>query len=674
MNTKEEIARLRAEIRRHDRLYYALADPRISDREYDALLARLRAIEKANPELDDPDSPTRRIGDALTEGFRTIHHRIPMLSIANTYNPEELAEFDRRVRQGLGAGEEGLAYYVEPKIDGVAIGLAYEDGRFELAATRGNGEEGDDISANARTMRSMPLLLEGAPAGRLELRGEVYLTRDDLLRLNHQRIKRGLAPFANPRNLAAGTLKMLDPSVVARRGLRLFIHGIVESDRLGLETHGEALAACRAWGLPVVPLGERHEDITSVQASLGRWNERWAELPYDIDGLVIKVDDLNAWDRLGVTRKDVRWAIAYKFKIEVAETEVLEIGLQVGRTGRVTPVASLAPAELGGTTVRRASLHNEEEVARLDVRVGDRVQVVKGGEIIPKIVRVVLEGRPEDALPFEMPAGCPVCDSALERYEGVVGSWCENVHCSAQVRSAIQHFAGRGAMDIGGLGKALIEQLVDRGWVGDVGDLYRLDAERIAGLERMGELSAANLIEQIETSKGRSLERLVLGLGIRHVGRSAARILAARFGDLDTLLNQEEAHLEEIDEIGPTIAESVVRFAARPTSRRVVEKLRVASVDFGVAKMPGAAPAQSPFDGKRVVVTGTIEGIGREEAKELIVRAGGRPTSSVSAKTDLVVHGDGAGSKLAKALELNVATMDGAGFRAALSRLSLIPS
>ncbi len=672
MDTRDEALRLRAEIRRHDRLYYALADPEISDREYDALLVRLRALERANPTLDDPDSPTRRIGDALTEGFQTLRHRVPMLSIANTYSSDELAEFDRRVREGLGR-EEGPAYFVEPKIDGVAIGLTYEDGRFQLAATRGNGEEGDDISANARTMRSLPLVLEGAPASRLELRGEVYLTRDDLLRLNLERIEEGLAPFANPRNLAAGTLKMLDPSAVAHRGLRLFIHGVIEADGLGLETHGDALAACRAWGLPVVPLGERHEGIASLQASLGRWNERWAELPYDIDGLVIKVDDLRDWSRLGATSKDVRWAIAYKFKIEVAETEVLAIKLQVGRTGRVTPVASLAPAELGGTTIRRASLHNEEEVARLDVRVGDRVQVVKGGEIIPKIVRVVLEGRPEGALSFEMPIGCPVCGATLEHYEGVVGSWCENVRCSAQMRSAIEHFAARRAMDIGGLGKALVEQLVRRGWVNDVGDLYRLDAERIAALERMGERSAANLMEELEASKERPLERLVFGLGIRHVGRTAARVLAHRFGDLDTLLGQEAATLEEIDEIGPAIAESVARFASRETSRLLIEKLRSVSVDFGGAGKASAASVASPFHGKRVVVTGTIDGIGREEAKELILRAGGRPTSSVSAKTDLVVHGDGAGSKLAKARELGVATMAGAAFRKELRGLGLIP-
>ncbi len=661
MDAAREIERLREEIRGHDRRYYVRARPSISDAEYDATMTRLRDLEAAHPELDDPLSPSKRIGDALTEGFATVRHRVPMLSIANTYSPGELGEFDRRVREGLGS-EVSTGYYVEPKIDGVAISLTYQEGRFVQALTRGNGEAGDDISANARTIRSLPLVLRDAPPGRLELRGEVYLTRDDLVGLNRKRMEAGRMPFANPRNLTAGSLKMLDPSVVAERGLRLFIHQVVEGERAGFESHAEALAACRSWGLPVVPLGRSHADIDSVLGSLARWNERWSELPYDIDGLVIKVDALRAWPTLGATSKDVRWAIAYKFKIDVAETEVLAIDLQVGRTGRVTPVARLAPVALGGTTVRRASLHNEEEIARLDLRVGDRAQVVKGGEIIPKVIRIVPDARPAGAAVFRMPADCPTCGAALERYPDLVGSWCENVHCPAQVQRAIEHYASRAAMEIGGLGRELVKQLVARGWVADAGDLYALELEPLAGLERMGERSAANLLHEIESSKQRPLERLLCGLGIRHVGRGAARLLARAFGELDAVLAQPREAIEAIEELGPVIAESVGRFAARESSRRLVEKLRAAGVGFGAPPAAVASTPESAFQGKRIVVTGTLAGLSRDLVRELILKAGGSPTATVSAKTDLVVVGQSPGSKLAKAQELGIKTMDGTAF------------
>lgn len=672
---RAEVEELRARIRVHDRLYYALAAPEISDHEYDALMDRLRGLEQTHPELRDPSSPTERIGDALSAGFAVVRHRIPMLSIGNTYSPEGLREFDRRVHELLARPTaETIDYYVEPKIDGVAVALIFKEGRFVQALTRGNGEQGDDISANVRTIRALPLLLADVPPGRLELRGEVYLTRADLERINEARATAAQPRFANTRNLTAGTLKTLDPAVAAERGLRIFVHSVVPGPQVDAQTHSVALERCRAWGLPVVPHGASHQGIDSVLDSLAAWDERWPTLAYDIDGLVIKVERLEDWQRLGATSRDVRWAMAYKFKIEVAETEVQSIGLQVGRTGRVTPVANLAPVELGGTTVRRASLHNEEEIARLDLHEGDRVQVVKGGEIIPKIIRVVVERRDPQARVFRMPDHCPACEAELARYPELVGSWCENPRCPAQIRRAVEHYAGRGAMDIGGLGKALVEQLVDKGWVRDVADLYALKAEDVASLDRMGERSAANLIEQIEHSKRQPLERLLFGLGLRHVGRSAARILAIAYADLDQILAQEVEALEALPEIGPTIAASVTRYARSESGRQLVEALRAAGLRLTQPRSASSGPdagAASPLAGKKVVITGTIAGLSREAAKELAIRAGARPTSAVSAKTDLLIFGDAAGSKLAKAAGLGVDTMSGEAFITLLGELGL---
>jgi DNA ligase (NAD+) len=590
---RQQIEELRAAIEHHDRHYYALADPEISDREYDDLLRWLRDLEHAHPEFDDPDSPTHRIGDTLTAGFHSVRHRVPMLSIANTYHPDELLEFDRRVHDGVGLVPDApVPYFVEPKIDGVAIAVVFENGRLLQALTRGNGEEGDDITVNARTIRSLPLRLHDAPQGRLEFRGEVYLRRDELDRLNRERAQAGQPLYANARNLTAGTLKTLDPTVAAHRRLRLFIHSVVDGPALGLATHHEALEQCRRWGLPVVEEGAIHPHIASVRSALAAWEGRWADLPYEIDGLVIKVDSLPAWERLGSTRKDVRWAIAYKFKIEIGKTSVVGIDLQVGRTGRVTPVANLEALELGGTTVRRASLHNEEEIARLDLRLGDRVQVAKGGEIIPKILRVLPRPEEQRAAPFQMPNSCPACGGPLERYPDLVGSWCENPRCPAQIRRAVEHFASRQAMDIGGLGKALIEQLVAQQRVHDVADLYRLSADELARLPRMGVRSATNLIAQFEDSKHRPLERLLVGLGIRHVGRTAARTLARNFPNLDLLLEQPAEVLEALPEIGPVIAASVVRFAHDERSLRVVRALKEAGVGFD--QLSGSPPPQRP--------------------------------------------------------------------------------
>ena len=667
---RAEVADLRAVIRDHDRAYYVEAEPSVSDHEYDALLARLAKIESDHPDLDDPNSPTHRIGDEPSEGFESVVHRVPMLPIANTYGPDELREFDRRVREGLEMEPDApVPYFIEPKIDGVAISLTYEDGVLVRAATRGNGAQGDDITANARTIRSVPLELTGTPPSLLEVRGEVYMARSDFDRLNETREAAGDPPFANPRNLTSGSLKMLDSRVVSGRPLRLFVHQVVDGHSLDFATHGDALGACRSWGLPIVEHTHGCDGVDAVLAHLAGWSDRWQELDYDIDGMVVKVNPLAHWPHLGATSKAVRWAIAYKFKIEVAETRVESITLQVGRTGRVTPVANLAAVALGGTTVRRATLHNEEEVARLDVREGDAVHVVKGGEIIPKVIRVVEESRPSGTKPFEMPPTCPVCDVPLVRTEGLVGSWCENLRCRAQVQRKIEHFASRTAMDIGGLGTALVQQLVDEELVEDVGDLYGLSADSLESLERMGALSAENLLAELRESCSRPLDRLVFGLGIRHVGRTAARTLARTYGSLDRLLSAPREDLEEIPDVGPATAEQVARFTDSETNREILEKLRTASVRFDVAieGAPVDVEGPGPFDGKRVVITGAIPGLTRDGAKVLVEGLGGRATGSVSPKTDILVYGEAAGSKLAKARDLGVETMDGAAFLAIVS-------
>lgn len=664
---------LRERIRHHDRLYYVEATPEISDREYDALLRRLRELEAEYPDLDHPDSPTHRIGDAPTSGFVTVRHRVPMLSIGNTYNREELAEFDRRVRDGLGRAADGrIDYFVEPKIDGVAIALHYRDGRFQRAATRGDGSEGDDVTANARTIRALPLSLalgpDGAPiAGEVEVRGEVYLTRGDLARLNRQREEVGEPPYANTRNLTAGSLKMLDPNVVAMRPLRLFVHQVLGGVRGDSTRHDQIMDEARNWGLPTVPHVRRCTGLEEVLACIESWNTRWSELPYDIDGLVVKVNDLVARDTLGATSKVVRWAIAYKFKIEVVETLVESISLQVGRTGRVTPVANLEPVQLGGTCVRRATLHNEDEIARLDVRTGDWVQVVKGGEIIPKVIGVLGDRRPADAQVFVMPHECPACSEPLSRYEELVGSWCENTRCPAQLKRKLEHFAGRQAMDIGGLGTALVEQLLHAGLVADLADLYGLKESQLVPLERMGLKSSENLIAQIAESRSRPLDRLIFALGIRHVGRRAALTLARRFGTLSAVLEASPEDLEAIDEIGPTMAQSVCTFAARESNRTLLDRLAEHGIR-GDVPTPGAdvvsAAAESEFSGRRIVITGALAGVSREEVRALVDRLGAKSTTSVSGKTDLVVFGADPGSKLEKAQRLGVATLPGDEFLA----------
>ncbi|MCL4215677.1 MAG: NAD-dependent DNA ligase LigA, partial [Candidatus Hydrogenedentes bacterium] len=549
----KRIASLRAEILRHDRLYYIEAATEISDREYDALMAELTALEQANPELVTADSPTRRVGGAPLAGFETVSHRVPMLSIDNTYSPGELRAFDERVRRGLG-GQQPV-YVAELKIDGVAMSVRYEDGRYARAATRGDGERGDDVTANVRTIRSLPLRIENAPP-LLEARGEVYMRISELERINARREEEGEAPLANPRNATAGTLKQLDSRLVAERRLDIAFYGVAETGQLDSGSHHDTLEELKGYGLTVNPFYKLCANMDEVLETINEWDKKRAELDFHIDGMVIKVDSLAQRERLGATSKAPRWVIAYKYAAELARTRLNQIKVQVGKTGVLTPVAEMDPVPLAGTVVRRATLHNFEELERKGVREGDLVEIQKAGEIIPQVLRYIPEERPADTTPFPIPTTCPVCDSAVKKDPDGVFVRCLNPACPAQIKGRLRHFAGRNAMDIEGLGAVLVEQLVDGGHVRDLADIYGLDIDAAAGLERMGEKSAANLMAGLEASKGRPLSRFLNGLGIRHVGEHIAEVLAAHYPTIGKLMDATKEDLVEIHEIGEVVAES----------------------------------------------------------------------------------------------------------------------
>lgn len=651
---RARISELRELIRHHDRKYYTDNAPEISDVEYDALLSELKELEAEHPDLVTPDSPTQRVAGAPTEGFRTVSHGVPMLSLDNTYSPEELVAFDTRVAKRLEG--EAVRYVVEQKLDGVSVAVRYVDGRLALAATRGDGARGDDVTANVRTIRSIPLSLPGDFEGAtVEVRGEVFMSRSGFRELNAAREKDGAAPFANPRNAAAGSLKLLDPAEVERRPLAAFFYQIVGEGAGELSTHHDVIGRIAAMGLPVSPDAEQVPDIESaLDVCLARQETR-DELDYDIDGMVVKVDSLDQQKRLGATAKSPRWGIAYKFPAEAATTVVNDIVVGVGRTGKLTPVALLEPVFVSGSTVSRATLHNQNEIERLDVRVGDTVAIEKGGEVIPKVVEVVRSKRKGRPRKFRMPAECPVCGEKVVRPEGEVDLRCENVSCPAQVKRSIEHFASRGAMDIRGLGTAIVDQLVDTETVSDYGDLYALEAGALASLERMGEKSAANLVSRIGASRSRPFSRVLFGLGIRHVGAGVARVLAERMGDMRSLEAAKEQDLSEIDEIGTVIASSIVAFLASTRNREVIAKLRDAGVTMAETE---SSRATTPLTGKSVVLTGALEGRTREEAGDAIREAGGRVMSTVTSKTDLVVVGRDPGSKYRKAQKLGVDTID----------------
>lgn len=652
VKTRKEAERLRRELEEHNRHYYDDADPVVSDMEYDTMMSRLVALEEKHPGLRTSDSPTLRVGGTPSESFESVEHSLPMLSLDNTYSSGELLEFDGRIRRILSV--ESLDYSAEFKLDGVAVTLHYRDGRFLKGATRGDGRRGDDITGNLYTIPSIPLRLEGErmASGDVEIRGEAYIIFDDLQRINRKREEAGEKIFANPRNLTAGSLKMLDPKIVALRPLRFMAYQIVEPGKLGIVTQIDVLLALAGAGFPVMEGEELCGGIDEALERCRAMQEKRNDLPYGVDGVVLKVNDLSLYGRLGATSKSPRWGIAYKFPAERKTTVVRTITLQVGRTGSVTPVANVEPVSLAGTVVRRATLHNEEEVRRLDIRVGDTVWIEKSGDIIPRIPGVLKEKRTGAEEPFLFPDHCPVCDEPLLRTEDEVAVRCVNPECPALIRGSIVHYASRNAMDIEGLGIKVVDQLVDDGLLASIADLYHLEKDRIASLPRFGEKSADNLLVSLDASKDRSLDRFLYALGIHHVGRTVARAIASHFGAIRKIFDADEEELASIEAVGPVIADSVCRFFRSGPGAKLLGELLQAGV---APSAPEAAAGEgSVLSGKRLVLTGSLVRFTRNEAIERIERAGGKVVSSVSRKTDFVVAGESAGSKQKKAEELGV--------------------
>lgn len=656
----KEIAELRAHIRYHDRLYYQEARTEISDLDYDKLLERLRELEAAHPDLVTPDSPTQRVAGEPVESLVQVRHRVPMMSIENTYDLAELEKYGQRVARLL--PDEKVEWVVELKIDGVAVSVLYEHGKLVQAATRGNGQVGDDITHNARTIVDLPLQLHGQHVPPvLEVRGEVYMTNSDLVRLNEEQKRRGDAPYMNTRNCTAGSIRLLDPQLAARRHLRMFCHGVGYVEGLHAKTHMEFLKELEGYGLPATPHVESFASFEAAIEHCQELIEKLHELDFEIDGLVLKVNSFEQRERLGTTSKAPRWLIAYKFEKYEATTRLNDIRVQVGKTGAITPVADLQPVELAGTIVSRASLHNADEIERKDVRVGDTVVVEKAGKIIPHIVRVEKHERQGDPPKFHFPKKCPECDTPLVKDEGGVYIRCPNLKCPAQVKERIRYYASRNAMDIEGLGDKLVDQLVSDQLVQGYGDLYRLSAEQLTDLERMGKRSSEKLVAAIETSKQRGLARLLNALSIRHVGNRVANVLAENFPSIDELLAADVEELSEVNEIGPIIAQSVYDFLHCDFGRQTIEELRAAGVSMRSLNTVKKT-ATGPLAGKTLVVTGTLSKYGREEIEELITSLGGRAASSVSKKTDYVVAGEKAGSKLDKATKLGVPILTEAEF------------
>lgn len=655
-DVEKQIAELREQIEKHNYAYYVLDQPSISDAEYDELMRKLMELEEQYPQYKTPDSPSQRVGGAPLEAFQKVTHRVPMLSLSNAFNEGDLRDFDRRVRQEVG----DVRYVCELKIDGLAVSLRYEDGYFVQGATRGDGTTGEDITENLKTIRSLPLRLRKQVT--IEVRGEAYMPRKSFEKLNEKRKMNGEELFANPRNAAAGSLRQLDPKVAASRQLDIFAYHVVNAEELGILSHSAALNYLDELGFKTNPARQVCETIDDVLSYIEQWHGRRASLPYDIDGIVIKVDAFAQQKQLGATAKSPRWAIAYKFPAEEVVTQLVDIELSVGRTGVVTPTAILQPVRVAGTIVQRASLHNEDYIREKDIRLGDYVIIKKAGDIIPEVVRSLPERRTGKEEPFDMPTHCPACASELVRLDDEVALRCVNPQCPAQIREGLIHFVSRQAMNIDGLGEKVIAQLFEHGLVRSVADLYTLTKDELVALERMGEKSATNLLRAIEASKQNSLERLLFGLGIRHVGAKAAKTLAEHFETMERLQQATKEELTAIHEIGEKMADSIVTYFSKEEVKQLLERLRAYGVNMTYKGAKQTVDISSTFAGKTFVLTGTLQSMSRSEAKEAIEALGGKVTGSVSKKTDVVVVGEDAGSKLEKARQLGITIWDEARF------------
>ncbi len=655
-SVEKRIRELREKIRKYDYHYYVLSESLISDYEYDQLYKELERLEKENPHLITPDSPTQRVGSDLTKEFPPVKHRVPMLSLSNTYNEEELYDFDRRVRENL-PDDSKVEYVTELKIDGVSVSIIYKDGLFFKAATRGDGFTGEEVTNNVKTIKSIPLKvdeqkLRGKGFTDFEVRGEIFMELEAFRKLNEERERNGEKLFANPRNSAAGTLKLQDPKLVAERPLDIFVYYLLLEEEI-IKTQYENLITLKELGFKVNPHFKLCKNISEVLKYCKEWENKRDDLPYEIDGVVIKVNSIEQQKILGNIAKSPRWAVAYKFKAKQATTKVKKIVWQVGRTGALTPVAELQPVFLAGSTISRATLHNIDEIRRKDIREGDTVIIEKGGDVIPKVVAVVLAERPQNSKEVEIPTECPVCGSKLYRPPDEVAIYCQNTNCPAQIKGRIKHFVSRGAMDIEGLGEALVDLLVDLGLLKSVDDIYNLKNyyNELVNIEGLGDKSVNNILSAIEKSKSQPLERLLYALGIRYVGAGAARKLALHFGTMENLMKASEEELEAIYDVGPQMSKSIRAFFENPENQKVIHRLKEAGLNFESSVTKSESQV---LDGKTFVLTGTLGSMTREEAKNKILSLGGKVSSSVSKKTDFVVAGENPGSKFNKAKELGV--------------------
>ena len=673
MDPVTRISQLRDEIRRHEDRYYIQNDPEITDDAFDALVKELEALEAEHPDLVTPDSPTQRVGGRPVEGFETAEHLQPMLSLDNAYSEDELRAFDERVRKGAARGDAPIDYVAELKIDGLSIALTYVDGVLARGVTRGDGVRGEDVTSNVRVIRAIPLRLNGGPPGTIEVRGEIYLPRRSFERVNREREDADEPPFANPRNVAAGTMRTLDAALVARRGLRAYVYQLLVPGERERSRHSDTLEALRGWRLPVEPNWSRCVGIEALLEYCHAWQDRRLSLEFDTDGVVIKVDDLSLRERLGTTAKFPRWALAFKFPALQKETTLKAIRVNVGRTGAVTPYAVLEPVFLAGSTISMATLHNAEDIARKDLREGDTVLIEKGGDVIPKVVKTMGE-HPPGSESWQMPTTCPVCQSHLQRDEEEVVWRCANTSCPARLRRSLEHFASRSAMNIEGLGESLVDQLLERGLVRDFADLYHLDAATLEDLvvtprdprsdrarpRKLGKVGR-NVAAEIDRSRSNDLSRLIYALGIRHVGEKAASTLARHFRTMDQMLNASLESLQAVSEIGPVLAASVRAFADEPRNRELVDRLRDAGLNME-SQAPAVTEGPRPLSGRTYVLTGTLSAMTREAAQAAIEALGGKVTGSVSKKTTALIAGEEAGSKLDKARTLGVAILTEAEF------------